>query len=254
MYPKTFFETNDIKIQSEKCFVIMPFSEEFDEVYETIREALETNTKFTCERADDVLGGGHIMESVLENIAESEIIIADLTGKNPNVFYELGITHMIKQPNKVILLTQDVDSIPFDLNSYRNIVYKQSIAGAKKLKIDLQNAIKEVADFIKITGTDEHPVYQFKVEDHKVYKFPVQLFGDGNCLYDFEIFGDYVGEDAVKFTLSLTRYIAGKPPKKLGINGYGLPLNEKLEVPNIPWNIRITNLSNGIATFQLTHN
>jgi hypothetical protein len=81
------------------------------------------------------------MESVLKKIGEAEIIIADLTGRNPNVFYELGITHMIKQPNKVILLTQDINSIPFDLGAFRSIVYKQSITGAKQLKSDLTKAI-----------------------------------------------------------------------------------------------------------------
>ena len=181
MYPKTFFEANDFRPQSGCCFVLMPFANEFSEVYDTIREAVESQeANFTCERADDIRGGGHIMESVLKKIAESEIIIADLTGRNPNVFYELGITHMIKETNKVIPLIQDIDSIPFDIGPYRSITYKQSITGAKQLKLDLQNAINEVADLIKTRTNDNNLVYQFRVENRQVYKFPIQLFGDSN--------------------------------------------------------------------------
>src|SRR6185295_4116869 len=105
MHPKSFFDSANVAVQNGKCFVLMPFSDEFDEVYETIREAVESpELNFTCERADDLRGAGHIMESVLKGIGESEIVIADLTNRNPNVFYELGIAHMVKRIDKVVLL------------------------------------------------------------------------------------------------------------------------------------------------------
>jgi hypothetical protein len=254
MYPKTFFEENNFQVQSGKCFVLMPFANEFNEVYDTIREAVESPiTNFVCERADDIRGGGHIMESVLKKIAESEIVIADLTGKNPNVFYELGITHLIKQPNKVILLIQDIDTLPFDLTPFRSISYKQSIAGAKQLKQDLQNAIVEVADMLKLRGENNNQTYQFRVDERQLYKFPLQLFGDGNCLYDFEIYGDYISEDGVKFTLSVTCYAAGHPPRKVSSDGYGLSGNMTRKIPKIPWNIKVHKLFGRTATFHLIH-
>ena len=104
MYPKAFFASKKIDQRDGKCFVIMPFAQSFDEVYETIREALESpDLNLHCRRADELEGGGHIMEDVLKQIGEAEIVIADLTGRNPNVFYELGIAQMIKDVEKVIL-------------------------------------------------------------------------------------------------------------------------------------------------------
>src|ERR1700756_2787292 len=110
MYPKTFYASGNVKQRSGKCFVIMPFDPVFNEIYETIREAMEgPELSFNCSRADDLQGGGHIIEDILREIAEAEIVVADLTGRNPNVFYELGIAQMVKDVEKVILLSQDVN-------------------------------------------------------------------------------------------------------------------------------------------------
>jgi hypothetical protein len=55
--PITFFETKEYKPQSARCFVLMSFAIEFNEVYETIREAVgREDINFVCERADDILG------------------------------------------------------------------------------------------------------------------------------------------------------------------------------------------------------
>ena len=95
MYPKQFYALTELQQQNGKCFVLMPFANEFLEVYESIREVIEGyELNFVCLRADDLLGGGYIMDDVLRGIGEAEIVIADLTGRNPNVFYELGIAHI----------------------------------------------------------------------------------------------------------------------------------------------------------------
>jgi hypothetical protein len=65
---------------------------------------------------------GHIIQDILCKIGEAEIIIADLTGRNPNVFYELGIAQMVKNVKQVILLSQDAESIPFDVRVFRCII------------------------------------------------------------------------------------------------------------------------------------
>jgi hypothetical protein len=125
----------------------MPFAPAFDEVYETIREVLERPPlSFRCSRADELKGGGHIIEDILREIAEAEIIVADLTGRNPNVFYELGIVQMVKDVEKVILLSQDAESLPFDVRTFRCIIYKQTIHGARELQEKLAAGVKAVAD------------------------------------------------------------------------------------------------------------
>jgi hypothetical protein len=254
MDPKTFFAETKITPQSGKCFVLMPFDPTLTEVFDTIRDAIQgPELRFTCQRADDVRVGGYIMDSVLRGIAEAEIVIADLTGSNANVFYELGIAHTVKRPEKVILLIQDMASMPFDLSAFRSIEYKQTIAGATRLKADLVGAISEVADLIKLPGDGDNPIYQFKVKERELYKFPVKLFGEDQRLYDFEILGDTVGEDAVKFMLRVTQYVAGQLPTALENMPQGLSKYAVLKVPKIPWQLQVEKLVDRTATFHLKH-
>ncbi len=132
MYPKDFFETHHTETKKGQCFVLMPFAEELTEIFGTIRDAVESNElNLICLRAKDLSGGGYILDDILKGIDESEVVIADLTSNNPNVFYELGIAHTRKDVEKVILLTQDMEAVPFDLRPFRCIVYKQSIARRK---------------------------------------------------------------------------------------------------------------------------
>ena len=240
MYPKTFFSSSDAKQRNGKCFVIMPFAQRFDEVYETIREALEgPELSFNCTRADDLVGGGHIIEDILRGIAEAEIVIADLTDRNPNVFYELGIVQMVKNVEKVIMLSQDAESIPFDLQAFRTIVYKQTIQGAKELQTKLVEAVKAVAE----------KSFRFKLLQGASYKFPHKLMGANHCAYDFEIPECFFAIDGAKFMLKVTRYVAGKPPAVSFEGGYGLSLGERRPLPDFPWDIQLESVAEDIATF-----
>ena len=68
-----------------------------------------------------------------------------MTESNANVFYELGLVHSVKDMDKVIILTQDMKYVPFDLRQFRCITYDQSIAGSKQLKNELVKTFKEAA-------------------------------------------------------------------------------------------------------------
>jgi hypothetical protein len=68
-------------------------------------------------------------------------LIAELTGKNANVFYELGLAHAMQK--NVILITQRLEDVPFDLRHYRCLVYENSIVGAANLKTTLKTTLKE---------------------------------------------------------------------------------------------------------------
>ena len=136
------FQNRETRINENDIFVIMPFTQNWsDDIwYLVIKEAI-ISTGLNPIRADD-LYGKDIMEDVWSGILRSRLIIADTTGRNPNVFYELGIAHTLGKD--VILLTQDVSDIPFDLNRYRHIIYQNNIQGGEKLKKDLAKAIREV--------------------------------------------------------------------------------------------------------------
>jgi hypothetical protein len=242
MYPKKFFSSTALKPLTGRCFVIMPFAEEFTAVYQAIKETVEADgVGFICLRADDLLVGGYIMEDVLRGIGESEVIIADLTGRNPNVFYELGITHMVRDVSKIIMITQDIESVPFDLRAFRCIVYKQTTEGISKLKADLLKAIREVA---------EH-TFLIKVKDDERYKFQQKLLGEGKYLYDFELRG-FFGFDSGKLELTVTRYGINDPPTVVARVADGLSVGQSIAVPYIPWELRLEEVApDRTATFCL---
>lgn len=241
MYPKDYFNAAQASDVNSKCFVIMPFSEDYDEIYDTIKEAVEVDSGLICERADDLTGGGHILEDILEGLGSSEVIIADLTGRNPNVFYELGIAHMVKDVAKIIMLTQDPDSIPFDLRIYRSIVYEQSIAGGKKLKKEIIKALKDTT-----AG-----VFRFVLKPNTPYKFPHRIYSSDRLIYDFEIpYSDFAFGGA-KIGLEVTKHIPGREPKIVLTETIGITEGESRKIPHMGWNLRLEKVDDSTARFML---
>lgn len=142
------FEKSEIKIDPKLCFVIMPFNDKLNPIYESIIKPVLKDLKYNPLRADEIFTSKPIIEDIWQNIKKSKFLIADLTDRNPNVFYELGLAHALSK--EVILLTQNLNDIPFDLRHYRIIVYQDSISGADKLKSTLKGFIKEL-DNVKRT-------------------------------------------------------------------------------------------------------
>jgi len=122
-----------------KAFVIMPFEPEFSPIFEDlIRPALE-DAGYNVSRADSFLDQQNILRDIVRGIGSADLIIADLTTMNPNVLYELGLCHGLRIPT--ILLTQSMDEVPFDLRSYRILVYSTRFDQVHKLK----EALVEIA-------------------------------------------------------------------------------------------------------------
>lgn len=154
-----------------KCFVIMPIgdpsndeaSRRFEHIYtHWIKAAVEElspisgTTGITCLRADKDNRPGDIITQVIESVSDSDIVIADLTGRNPNVFYELGVRHALR--NGTILLAQDIGDVPFDLRGQRTICYRYDPESLIALKCQLKATLAEV-----ISGTMQidNPVRRF---------------------------------------------------------------------------------------------
>lgn len=135
------FQNRDTRINPDSVFIIMPFSEKWsNEIWEQVLRPAVQEMGMTPVRADD-LYGQNIMEDVWQGILKASIIICDTTGRNPNVFYELGIAHALGK--KVLLLAQNMDDIPFDLRALRHIKYQVSISGGNQLKEKIKVFIKE---------------------------------------------------------------------------------------------------------------
>lgn len=142
MIVEPIFNGRDTKPVSKQAFLMMPFSESWSVDVEAAYRDILHKYGMSVVRADDMFGQ-NIIEDIWKGINSSEIAIVDTTGRNPNVFYELGICHTIGKPT--IMTTQDVADIPFDVRYLRHIVYENSFSGLKKLTAGLEGALKEIS-------------------------------------------------------------------------------------------------------------
>lgn len=126
------------------CFVLMPFTQQFalQEVYEEgIRPGIMA-AGLDCRRADDIVRPGTIIKQIWQSIMEARFVVADLTDANGNVLYELGMAHVIG--HEVILLTQSIDWVPYDLRQQRHIIYgAPTKRGIEHLRDQLQRTLED---------------------------------------------------------------------------------------------------------------
>jgi nucleoside 2-deoxyribosyltransferase len=104
---------------------------------------------FACKRADDLAAPGVIIEDVWKEIVSSDVLVADLTGGNPNVFYELGLAHAVGTP--VIIATQD--GAPFDIAHWRQVRYSDNASGYDQLRGGLSSALAQLREQIVVSET-----------------------------------------------------------------------------------------------------
>lgn len=106
----------------DSCFVIMPFADPVGGYYELIYEPAIKKTGLTAFRADtDIFGTGKIIEQIYAGLKRAKVLVAELTGRNPNVLYELGLAHALHKP--VVLISSNEDDVPFDVRHVRVIYY-----------------------------------------------------------------------------------------------------------------------------------
>lgn len=125
------------------AFVLMPFGTEFDDVYKLGIKDVATSLDVIAERVDEQSFSETILERIYRQIESADFIIADMTGRNPNVFYEVGYAHAKKKP--VILITKEASDIPFDLKHHRHLIYGDKITDLRgKLKADITWIMAEI--------------------------------------------------------------------------------------------------------------
>lgn len=127
------------------CFTIMPFGDWFDDYYEDLYCPAIRAAGLEPKRADDLYRPSTIINDIWAYTQSAKMILADLTGKNPNVFYELGLAHALAKP--AILITESINDVPFDLRSLRVLVYdKNQPDWGAVLQKNITNSIKEIVD------------------------------------------------------------------------------------------------------------
>lgn len=115
------------------CFMAMPFDDKMQSSYDGIAEAL-IKKGWTVVRADEIARPRRITDRIRQAILSSDLILADLTGNNPNVFYELGMAHAVGAD--VLLLTQE-NKLPFDVSNEQTIFYTTDEQGLRRLGREL---------------------------------------------------------------------------------------------------------------------
>lgn len=132
-------------VKKQSCFIIMPLSEPFETYFKKIiKPAVDENNMYSI-RGDSLFRSTHIMDDIWQSIKESSLVIAELTGKNPNVYYELGLAHALGKP--AVLLSSSIGDVPFDLRPLRVLIYdKDDPDWGKLLQQNISKAIKETID------------------------------------------------------------------------------------------------------------
>lgn len=129
----------------QTCFAIMPF-EGFDDVNRILSDvAQECGLDYV--RSDHRFEPGNVMQQVVRDIRAAGVVVADISGHNPNVFYELGVAHQIKGSERVVIIgqPQPAGRAPYDVVEYRHLAYTQSEAGREALRRDLPHYVRAAA-------------------------------------------------------------------------------------------------------------
>jgi FixJ family two-component response regulator len=113
-----------------QVLVLMPFAREFDEIYSTVKDVFE-GLDYRCERMDELQYVGDVIAMLYNKLEESEFILADITGNNANVFYEMGYADALSKT--VIILKHQSSTAPFDVHVRRFVTYEEKAELTEKL-------------------------------------------------------------------------------------------------------------------------
>jgi len=142
-----------------RCFVLMPFAARFKEVYDYGIEPAATAAGFTCDRVDKAFAPRAIIADIITGIFSADVIVADISGSNPNVFYELGVANTIDNKT-VVICGGDDHKLPFNLRAYRVIFYSRTVEGIQKdLRDQLEQALRGAATW---RSHASNPVQDFR--------------------------------------------------------------------------------------------
>ncbi len=138
-------EFNDFFLSASKprVFVVMQFGEPFDSLYKEVIRPVSEEVGFRPFRADDVFRPGVILQDIRRGIVESDVIVAEITPANPNVFYELGYAHALDKPT-ILLANRNVEKLPFDISGYRVIFYDDTIRGKRDVEVTLRKHLESI--------------------------------------------------------------------------------------------------------------
>ncbi|MCL0095253.1 hypothetical protein M1O52_01790 [Dehalococcoidia bacterium] len=133
------FSGRNFTMEPNLCFVLMPLSQELQPVFEDHIKPVAESLRLRCLRADSIFDNRAIIEDIWVTINKARVVVADFSGKNPNVFYETGIAHTVGK--EVVIITQNIEDVPFDLRHLRHIQYQITPRGMRAFEDQLRNTL-----------------------------------------------------------------------------------------------------------------
>ncbi|MEP7137439.1 MAG: hypothetical protein ABI904_21140 [Chloroflexota bacterium] len=152
------FQIPETYVELDLVTVMMPFSMEFNNVYEAIKRAT-SECRLRCLRADDIWEDTTIVQDIFNLIFRAQVVIVDFSGKNPNVMYETGIAHTLGK--HVIPISQTLDDVPFDMRHHRVLKYLPNTEGLSKLSSDLSAKLSQVGATLLPPHVEEENDFPF---------------------------------------------------------------------------------------------
>ncbi len=180
-------------------FVLMPIDEKFNDIYKFGIKGAAEDAGAYAERVDEQIFTEGILERIFNQINKADVIVADMTGRNANVFYEVGYAHALGKI--VLLLTQSADDIPFDLKHKQHIVYGGKIetlrsklterivwavseSGRKRKQNLLERLLVSLpeVEIPEANSSNNMPIIEINYENGKIRLFPIPIIEDVNKL------------------------------------------------------------------------
>ena len=139
------FSPVEVASQALTAFVVMQFSDQFDELYDDVIKPTCAEFGIEAYRADNIYRPGVILQDIIQGLTESHLVIAEITPENPNVFYELGYSHALGKQT-ILLADRESTRLPFDLSGYRVIFYDNTIRGKSEVENHLKQHLQTILD------------------------------------------------------------------------------------------------------------
>lgn len=142
--------------EQHSVFVLIPFEEPFHDVYDGLIKPPLEDLGFVVRRADSLFNQQQILKDVVKGIADATLVIADVTGLNGNVLYEMGLAHALGK--RTVIITQQLEELPFDLRPYRAHEYSMLFNKADELR----SLLRGIGDAVLANNADfSNPVQDF---------------------------------------------------------------------------------------------
>ena len=144
-HSKVHFRNISVSADIPRAFVVMQFdTQEYEALYRDVIEPICRQEGFRAYRADSTYMPGLIIEDIKRQIAESKVVIAEITPANPNVYFEAGYADALGKP--LILIADRKEGLkPFDVRAYRTIFYENSIGGKNRIETDLRAYLRSIS-------------------------------------------------------------------------------------------------------------